>query len=73
MDAPRPRPHAASRAQSSSSFGVTVQLGDNYGGDVHLVFEGFGLRLTGLTNGRIHHIHNVVRLLRKQVQKATAN
>lgn len=61
----------ALRAQSSSSFGVSVQFGDNYWSYVHLVFKSFGLRLTGLTNGRIHHIHNIVWLLWKQVQKAT--
>lgn len=51
------------RAQSSSSFGVSVQFGDNYRSYVDLVFKSFGLRLTGLANGRVHHIHNVVWLL----------
>lgn len=51
------------RAQSSSSFGVSVQFGDDYRSYIYLVFKSFGLRLTGLTNGCIHHIHNVVWLL----------
>lgn len=51
------------RAQSSSSFGVSVQFGDDYRSYIDLVFKSFGLRLTGLTNGRVHHIHNVVWLL----------
>lgn len=51
------------RAQSSASFGVSIQFGDDHRGHVHFVLKGFGLGLAGLPDGGVHHVHNVVGLL----------
>ena len=59
----------ALRAQSSSSFGMSVKFGDDHWRHIHFVFEGFSLRLAGLSDRRIHHVHNVVRLLWKQEEE----
>ncbi len=54
-------PH--SRAECPSPLGMSVQLGNNDGGHIHLVFERLGLGLTRLSYRGIHHKHNIVWLL----------
>ena len=49
-----------SRAESPSPLSMAVQLGHDDRGNVDLLLEGPGLRLTRLTYGGVHHKDNVV-------------
>lgn len=41
--------------KSTSTFGVSIQFGDNTGSNVNTVFEGLGLTVTSLTDTSVHH------------------
>ena len=66
----KPYPNSRnSRAESSSPFGVSVQLGDNDGGHIHFLLKSTRLSFTGLPYAGIHHKHHILRTLYKQVEK----
>ena len=57
------------RTEGSSPFGMTVQLGYNHRGNVDLLFEGSGLRLTSLTYGTWMIIESTLLGVRARVGK----
>jgi hypothetical protein len=48
------------RAESSTTLGVAIQLGDDDSADADFFLEGFGLRLASLPNTRVHHENCVI-------------
>lgn len=57
------------RTKSAASFRMSIKLSNNNGSYIYFVFESFSLSFTSLANGSIHHINNVIRLLRGKEEK----